>query len=464
MAPATPDPKRHTVLTAAWSWLRATIDDPNRIAWLYIPVLGFLPLTFGSTATFFYFGACIYVGLIFVARRITWVWPPTTAFGCLVTLGYFVVTLISPLAFPHRAEGWLDVGTAMHYLTLTMLVGTLVQTPKVDVFDLFLNGARAAAIVSFGHALVQVFVFGASRATAGMANAIPFGDTAALAAGLSMVGFARLSPRMRLFALAALLCGIGGTFLSQTRGALLALPLIAVVVAVHLWPMIRMRLWQTGLLAAAVAASLVAFAIAVKVPERIDEVRQALESETLARHRDPSTAHRVVLWTYGLDAFLESPLLGYGSQNAVDEVRERAARDGFDIPPLPASAQRVHLDRSRARGGGPRRAAHPAAGADHHRRRLGPRWPLPGQGGLRGAAVGRLCHLRPDEPPVQPRPDQHGLCLLLPRPAGRRPPVAGRAHGVQPALPRRAAAALTTAGVDHSERWLWRLARPAARS
>ncbi len=333
MAPATPEPKPHTVLTAAWAWLRATIDDPNRIAWLYIPVLGFLPLTFGSTATFFYFGACIYVGLIFIARRITWVWPPTTAFGCLVTLGYFAVTLISPLAFPHRAEGWMDVGTAMHYLTLTMLVGTLVQTPKVDVFDLFLNGVRAAAIVSFGHALVQVFMFGASRATAGMANAIPFGDTAALAAGLSMVGFARLSPRMRLFALAALLCGIGGTFLSQTRGALLALPLIAVVVAVHLWPMIRMRLWQTGLLAVAVAASLFAFAIAVKVPERIDEVRQALESETLARHRDPSTAHRVVLWTYGLDAFLESPLLGYGSQNAVDEVRERAAHDGFDIPP-----------------------------------------------------------------------------------------------------------------------------------
>ncbi|KAF0136808.1 MAG: Uncharacterized protein FD152_882 [Xanthobacteraceae bacterium] len=333
MAPASPDPQRHNVLSATWAWLRATIDDPNRIAWLYIPVLGFLPLTFGSTATFFYFGACIYVGLIFLGRRITWVWPPTTAFGCLVALGYFAVTILSPLLFPNRIEGWMDVGTAFHYLTLAMLVGTLVQTPKVDVFNLFLNGVRAAAIVSFGHALVQVFLFGHSRATAGMANAIPFGDTAMLAAGLSMIGFARLSPRMRVFALAGLFCGIGGTFLSQTRGALLALPLIAVVIGVHLWPMIRVRFWQAGVLAGAVAASLVAFAIAIKVPERIDEVRQALQSETLNIHRDPSTAHRVVLWTYGFDAFLESPLLGYGSQNAVDEVRKRAARDGFDIPP-----------------------------------------------------------------------------------------------------------------------------------
>jgi O-antigen ligase len=320
---------------AVWSWIRATFDDPNRIAWLYIPVLAFLPLTFGSVATFFYFGACLYVGLIFAARRISWVWPSTTAFGCLVTLGYFAVTMISPLAFPfpNKAAGWLDVGTAMHYLALTVLVGTLVQTPKVDVFDLFLNGVRAAAVVSFGHALVQVFLFGHPRATAGMANAIPFGDTAMLAAGLAMVGFMRLTRPMRAFAILALMCGIGGSLLSQTRGALLALPLVMVVVAVHLWPAVRMRRWQAALMAAALAVALGVFAVALKVPERVDEVRQALQSETLHVERDPSTAHRLVLWTYGLEAFVDRPLLGYGSQNAVSEVRARAARGGIEIPP-----------------------------------------------------------------------------------------------------------------------------------
>lgn len=80
----------------------ATIDDPCRIAWLYIPVLAFLPLTFGSVATFFHFGACIYVGPIFLGRRISCVWPPTTSFCCLVTLGYFAVTMISTLAFRTR--------------------------------------------------------------------------------------------------------------------------------------------------------------------------------------------------------------------------------------------------------------------------------------------------------------------------------------------------------------------------
>ncbi len=331
-APADPPPRR-SMAGAAWDWLWATIDDLNRAAWLYLPVLGFLPLTFGSVATFFYFGACIYVGLVFLGRRIRWVWPPTTAFGCLVTLGYFAVAIVSPLFFPDKVDGWRDVGTAFHYFTLTLLVGALVQTPKVDVFDLFLNGARAAAIVSFGHALVQVFVLGHPRATAGMANPIPFGDTAILAAGLSMVGFQRLSPRMRAFAFLAALCGIGGCLLSQTRGALLALPLLAVAIGVHLWPLIRRRAAPALLVVGLVMVALGLFASLTKIPERIEEVRQAIEAAEPARHRDPSTAHRVVLWTYGLDAFLDRPLTGYGSQNAVDEVRERARRAGFAIPP-----------------------------------------------------------------------------------------------------------------------------------
>lgn len=323
---------RRGLVAAGWAWIWATIDDPNRIAYLYIPVLAFLPLTLGSVATFFYFGACIYIGLIFLGRRISWVWPPTTAFACLVALGYFFVTMISPLAFANKAAGWLDVGTAMHFLALTVLVGTLVQTPKVDVFDLFLNGVRAAAIVSFCLALVQVFVLGHPRATAGMVNAIPFGGTAILAAGLSMIGFTRLSPAMKVFAFAALVCGIGGSFLSQTRGALLALPLVAVVVVVQVWPLIRVRIGQTVLVASVLAAGLAVFAIALKVPERVEEVREALQSETFGVDRDPSTAHRVMLWTHGFDAFLDRPLVGYGSQNAVAEVRARAARAGIAIP------------------------------------------------------------------------------------------------------------------------------------
>ncbi|WP_163827383.1 O-antigen ligase family protein, partial [Proteus vulgaris] len=58
-----------------------------------------------------------------------------------------------------------------------------------------------------------------------------------------------------------------------------------------------------------------------------------LEAGRALRSHDESTAHRAILWTYGAEAFLARPVFGYGSQNAVEEVRRRAARDGFDVPP-----------------------------------------------------------------------------------------------------------------------------------
>ncbi|WP_163467952.1 hypothetical protein, partial [Klebsiella michiganensis] len=78
--------------------------------------------------------------------RLSWVWPASTALGCLACLAYFGVALISPVIFPNRLAGLLDVGTTLHFLVFTVLVGALVQSPRVDVFDLFLDGIRAGAI------------------------------------------------------------------------------------------------------------------------------------------------------------------------------------------------------------------------------------------------------------------------------------------------------------------------------
>jgi O-antigen ligase len=326
-------PPRRSVFSAAWAWFWATIDDPNRAAYLALPALAFLPLALGSVATFFYFGAVIYIGLIWLGSRLKWVWPPTTAFGCIVSLAYFAVTIVSPLLFPDKLDGLRDVGTAFHFLVLPMIVGILVQTPKVDTFDLYLNAIRAAAIVALAHALVQIFVLGHPRATAGMANAIPYGDTAILTAGLSMVGFSRLSRRMKVFALTAAMSGIAGCLLSQTRGALLALPLMAVVAGAHLWPIVRRRTGRAIIAAAAIVAVAGLFGTVAKIPARFEALRASVETPEPARWHDPATAHRVVLWTYGLEAFIQRPMLGYGSQNAVDEVRERAAIGGFELPP-----------------------------------------------------------------------------------------------------------------------------------
>lgn len=326
------DGRQRPVPSAAWAWLRATIDDPRRSAFIFVPLLGFLPLTTGSVATAWYFAGVVYTGLIWFLGRIGTVWPESTAFGCIAALVYFASTLVSPLLFPNALAGLSDVGTSLHFLAFIFLVGALVQAPRVDVLDLYLNGLRAAAIAAFGYGLVELLWVGAARVTAGMSNPIPFADAAILAAGLSMVGFPRLSGRMRIFALGASASGLGASLLSQTRGALLAAPLLAAIALAHVWPLVRVRARIAAAVGGCFLAAALAIAAMTPLPERLFSLGFQLEQGSVLHSADPSTAHRAILWTYGLAALAERPL-GFGSQNAVSEVRRLAARDGFDVPP-----------------------------------------------------------------------------------------------------------------------------------
>ncbi|QCI63200.1 O-antigen ligase family protein [Phreatobacter stygius] len=320
-------------VSRAACWFRATFDDPSRAAFLFAPLLGFLPLPLGSLATVWFFTGAAYVSVLWLTGRIGWVWPPSTAFGCIACLAYFGVELLSPLLFPNRLAGLLDVGTTLHFLVFTVLVGALIQSPRIDVFDLFLHGIRAGAISALIYSASEVFVFGRWRATAGMGNAIPFGDVAILAAGLSLIGFTRLPRPHKLFALVAMGAGFGACLLSQTRGALLALPLIVLALGIYLWPTIRRRTAMAVLVLSVVGVTVGGLGIIANVPSRLAALKSSLETGQALNSHDESTAHRAILWTYGAEAFLARPVFGYGSQNAVGEVRRRAARDGFDVPP-----------------------------------------------------------------------------------------------------------------------------------
>lgn len=316
----------------AGRWISATVDDPNRAAWMFVPTLAFLPLTLGSVATVLFFAGCAWVAFLWLIGRLSWVWPATTAYGCIVALVYFASVPLTAFSADRPLLGLLDAGTAAHYLVLTLLVGALVQSPKVDVFDLALNGLRAGAIVSCVQAGIEVLVMDNDRATAGMANAIPFGDVAILAGALSLVGFARLSTPMRVFAATAALAGVIGCFLSLTRGALLVIPLVMVVGVIHLWPVIRPRLVPALVVAAGLLLVVGFAAHKARIPERIDALIVSIDVPNAIHSTDPSTADRVAFWTFGLAAFLQKPLLGHGSQNAVAEVRQLAAGQGVAIP------------------------------------------------------------------------------------------------------------------------------------
>ncbi len=118
----------------------------------------------------------------------------------------------------------MDVGTSLQFLAFVVLVMAMAQTHEVDTLDLYLWGLRISAILACIIAAIQVLVLHQVRAKGGMANPIPFSNVALLAGALSLIGLERLRPWQRLVALVAAFV-VAATLLSQTRGALIAVPL-----------------------------------------------------------------------------------------------------------------------------------------------------------------------------------------------------------------------------------------------
>ncbi len=316
----------------AWTWVVLLFQHPARGAVVFAPVLGVLTLPAGSAGTVWLFAGSLYALIMIGRGRLAIAVPRTVLPACLVCLAYFGSTLVSPLFFPNPWGGWMDVGTSLQFLAFVVLVMAMAQTHEVDTLDLYLWGLRISAILACIVAAIQVLVLHQVRAKGGMANPIPFSNVALLAGALSLIGLERLRPWQRLVALVAALCGLAATLLSQTRGALIAVPLAVLVLLILNRRLIIARWKESAVFAGVAIVAFAALFVVAKLPERFEILSQGFESQTALMRGDPSTSHRAILWSYGAKSFAERPL-GYGSQNAVSEVRRVAARDGYEVPP-----------------------------------------------------------------------------------------------------------------------------------
>jgi O-antigen ligase len=166
-----------------------------------------------------------------------------------------------------------------------------------------------------------------------MINPIPFGETTALFAFVSLIGIDRDGTRGRVIAALAFTAGLASSFLSQTRGAWLAIPVFVIVLLVHFRARYGTRIAFIGgaALAGLLLVAVVAAGPALKA--RLDETfamfrgydsgADTVETRTLDQ--------RLLLWTYGLDVFRDHPALGVGPQAAVPVVQALAAADGKEI-------------------------------------------------------------------------------------------------------------------------------------
>jgi O-antigen ligase len=200
--------------------------------------------------------------------------------------------------------------------------------------------ASIGTLGGLGVALYDTFALGLGRAGYSVNNPIHFADLALTLGFVALAGMFSPKLAVRAACLLAPIAAIATVYLSGSRGPMLAaLPMAFVAVALSIfWSKRRTMIVVIGLAILAVAAGV--FVALRDVPlNHLGAVGRVLELLQFDKPRDRSTSIRLDLYMSAYNAFLASPIYGYG---LIDFVAKVVA-----FPPLsgrPLSFDHLHND------------------------------------------------------------------------------------------------------------------------
>lgn len=209
---------------------------------------------------------------------------------------------------------------------LKSLLAAYVIVLNIDRFrwEVLVRGAAVGAISALVFGLLQIGIYVADR-SAGATNPIRFGMIATALAMICAVGVlhTRSDRITKSLSFAGFLCGIGAAFMSGSRGALLALPFVLVLLAPILWQRSR-RIFVAAVAFLALFTGVLILADVGKMSTRIDAAFTNIAALVTGGNvsSDHSVGDRTKLLVLAYDLFSEHPLLGVGANGWNEAVRE----------------------------------------------------------------------------------------------------------------------------------------------
>lgn len=205
------------------------------------------------------------------------------------------------------------------FLSLWVVIPRLRASPQLDYLRLYISGAMAGCVGALLLVCAHIIILDTARSEGGAGNPAVFASMC-----LCLVGFAGLAlvtpDRVRrFFAVFAVFCGTVALLLSLTRGVILALVPVLVLLLVYAWrrwPPIRFR-WAVLLML--IVPCLVLYGTWNVIEDRIvytfREVAVLLDGGYTS-----SMGERLRLWPAAWKAFLDAPLWGYGVQERMEAM------------------------------------------------------------------------------------------------------------------------------------------------
>jgi len=233
-----------------------------------------------------------------------------------LTVGYFGVALLSiPVADGIHAD-FSSLGRKIQFL-LAPLIALSIFRVKFPIKNLLLSlkiGLIIIGIITITQALFQI---GEYWRPSGMINPNIFGDIAVSMLFLSIIRIFNETPKERIFTLIAFLFGVTAITLSASRGSWVSALILSgmyfiLIYQQHLKNNKKYKVIVFGLFVAILAT----ISNTAVVQNKISAAISGVENWRTGDKHLSSTGERLNMWKSGLQAFTDSPWIGYGYGNA----------------------------------------------------------------------------------------------------------------------------------------------------
>ncbi|UTW00177.1 O-antigen ligase family protein [Marinomonas rhizomae] len=196
-------------------------------------------------------------------------------------------------------------------------------------------GVFFGAITAFLWALYEVIFLGHYKASNGLIS-IVFGDIGVLLTMLSLISFVYFYKQRRylgvVFSLFAVLCGIGASVLSGSRGSWLALPFIVLFLFWQFRNVIKIKFYACLLTVIILAVFTFVFSPQTEVKNRIFlGVNQTLDYMVKGEQRGSSVGLRFEMWKLAIYMFQEKPYFGAGRHSS-SGIKKELVASGKIVP------------------------------------------------------------------------------------------------------------------------------------
>jgi len=233
-----------------------------------------------------------------------------------LTVGYFMVMALSVALSTEPTNDWLHLSRKIQFL-LAPLVGLVLYYSRVPI-EKMLTALKLGVIIAGVIVWIEWFLGGSGSRLSGMFNPNTFGDLVVVMLWLSLINADREPDETYKYTLLGIFFGTSAVVMSGSRASILVYILLLLLYSVLMYKKKSLNIKIYHTLFVGIFTFVTVLYLSNVIVDRATIAVSEISAWEKEENKTTSIGARLEMYRTGIQAFLDSPLIGYGYRNAND--------------------------------------------------------------------------------------------------------------------------------------------------